>query len=202
MHPPQARHLGLVACRCCGLVCQPAPGARCPRCQTPLRIRQPHSRSTASALLISAMIFYIPANVLPVMHTTLFGNGSDSTIIAGVIDFWRSGSWGIALLIFSASVLIPGFKFLTLGLLLIGSGSQSRWRRGERTRLYRFTEFIGYWSMLDVVVVAAVSALVKFQLLSQVEPRSGILFFALVVILTMLSAMSFDPRLIWDGEEK
>lgn len=136
------------------------------------------------------------------MYTSLFGHGSESTILAGVIDFWKAGSYGIALLIFAASVVIPCIKFLALGVLLISARRRSAVARLERAKLYRLTEIIGYWSMLDVFVVAAVSALVKFQTLSDVEPRSGILYFGLVVILTMLSAMNFDPRLIWDGDDK
>lgn len=135
------------------------------------------------------------------MHTSLFGKGGESTIMAGVIDFWRAGSYGIALVIFVASVVIPCMKFLSLILLLVASQRRSAWAMPERARLYRLVEGIGYWSMLDVVVVAAVSALVQFQTLSTVEPRSGILFFGLVVILTMLSAMAYDPRLIWQGDD-
>lgn len=204
--PRYARRIKLRACPLCGLVCETAQAdnttPRCPRCHTRLYYRRPGGVQRAWALLIAAMIFYIPANVLPVMYTRFFGQGSDSTIMSGVIDFWRSGSYGIALLIFTASVLIPCIKFLALGLLLITAQRRSAWAMAERTSLYRLTEFIGYWSMLDVVVVAAVSALVRFQALSEAEPRSGILFFGLVVVLTMLSAMSYDPRLIWQGDDK
>lgn len=201
-----ARQIKLRACPICGLVCEPpltnSATPRCPRCQTRLHYRRPGAIQRAWALLIAAMIFYIPANVLPVMYTSFFGQGGDSTIMFGVIDFWRSGSYGIALLIFTASVIIPCMKFLALGLLLIIAQRRSAWAMAERTSLYRFTEFIGYWSMLDVVVVASVSALVHFQALSEAEPRSGILFFGLVVVLTMLSAMSYDPRLIWEDDDK
>lgn len=204
--PIRAVQLGVIGCPLCRLVCEPERTspipARCPRCHTRLHPRHPASISRSWALLMAAIIFYIPANVLPVMYTSLFGNGSESTIMAGVIDFWNAGSYGIALLIFAASVVIPCIKFLALGVLLISARKQSAGARLERAKLYRLTELIGYWSMLDVFVVAAVSALVKFQMLSDVEPRSGILYFGLVVILTMLSAMNFDPRLIWDGDDK
>ncbi|OSM95024.1 MULTISPECIES: paraquat-inducible protein A [Lonsdalea] len=204
--PIRAGQLGVIGCPLCRLVCKSertsSTPARCPRCHTRLHPRRPASISRSWALLIAAIIFYIPANVLPVMYTSLFGHGSESTILAGVIDFWKAGSYGIALLIFAASVVIPCIKFLALGVLLISARRRSAVARLERAKLYRLTEIIGYWSMLDVFVVAAVSALVKFQTLSDVEPRSGILYFGLVVILTMLSAMNFDPRLIWDGDDK
>jgi len=151
-------------------------------------------------LLIAGLIFYVPANLYPVMHTQMLGQRSDSTILNGVIEFWRSGAWDIAVIIFIASVAVPCTKFIAMALLLISTQRRSTWAQAERSRLYRFVELIGYWSMLDVVVVALVAALVKFRQLSDIEPRIGILFFGMVVILTMLSAMSFDPRLIWDAE--
>jgi paraquat-inducible protein A len=201
-----AGQLRVIACHRCSLVCEDAPGrsgeAHCPRCGAALYRRRPDSIARAWALLVAALILYLPANVLPVMHTRLFGHSSDSTIMSGVVDFWRSGSWGIALIIFIASVAVPCTKFLALGLLLASSQRRSRRAMRERARLYRLVEWIGYWSMLDVAVVAIVSAIVKFQALSDVEPRAGILFFGAVVILTMLSAMSFDPRLIWDGDRE
>ena len=135
------------------------------------------------------------------MYSSLFGHGIESTILHGVVEFWASGSFGIALIIFIASVVVPCAKFLVLGTLLFTAQRRSRWATLERARLYRLIELIGYWSMLDVMVVAVVAALVKFQALSVIEPRAGIFFFGLMVILTMLSAMSFDPRLIWDGEQ-
>ncbi|GGI53369.1 paraquat-inducible protein A [Oxalicibacterium solurbis] len=204
--PPRARELGIVGCHACGLACEDTLAetghARCPRCGTMLHRRRRNSLARAWALLIAGIIFYIPANVLPVMYTSLLGSGSDSTIMRGVIEFWKTGSYGIALVIFIASVAVPCTKFLVLGLLLTTVGRRSRWAMRERARLYRLVELIGYWSMLDVLVVAVVAALVKFQLLSDIEPRIGILFFGMVVILTMLSAMHFDPRLIWDSEEQ
>jgi paraquat-inducible protein A len=154
------------------------------------------------AFLLAALIFYLPANLLPVMHTTALGNGGgDSTILEGVAQFWRSGAWDIAALIFVASVAVPCTKFLVLGLLLVTAQLHSDWARRERAALYRLVETIGYWSMLDVLVVALVAALVQFKALSSARPRVGILFFGFVVILTMLSAISFDPRLTWDDED-
>jgi paraquat-inducible protein A len=199
--------LRVIACPACSLVCEDTLGkaeghtrVRCPRCGAVLHRCRADGATRAWALLLAALILYVPANVLPVMHTSLFGHGSDSTIMNGVIEFWRGGSWGVALIIFIASVAVPCTKFLVLGLLLATTRRRNRWARRERAGLYRLVEWIGYWSMLDVVVVAIISAIVKFQTLSNIEPRVGILFFGVVVILTMLSAMSFDPRLIWNGD--
>ncbi|NVL56900.1 paraquat-inducible membrane protein A [Pseudomonas syringae pv. actinidiae] len=196
--PFASRHK-LSLCHTCGVCCQ-EDAARCPALRPPVHRRKPDSISRTWAYLIAALIFYIPANVLPVMYTNLLGNRSQSTIMSGVIEFFKSGSWDIAILIFVASVVVPCIKFLVLGMLLITCQRRSTWAMRERARLYRFIELIGYWSMLDVLVVALVASLVQFRELSTIEPRIGILFFGLVVVMTMFAAMSFDPRLIWDAE--
>lgn len=198
--PPFASELGLQLCHDCGYVCQATAGV-CPRCDALLHVRKPNSLARTWALLVAALILYVPANLLPVMYTDMFGSGSENTILSGVIEFWRDGSWDIALIIFIASVVVPCAKFLVLGVLLVTVQRRSRWAQRERARLYRFIETIGYWSMLDVLVVALVTALVQFRALSTIEPRLGILFFGLVVVLTMIAAMTFDPRLIWDAEK-
>ena len=197
--PPFARELGLQLCHDCGYVC-PATADECPRCDALLHTRKPESLARTWALLVAAVIMYLPANLLPVMYTDMFGSGSENTILSGVIEFWRDGSWDIAVIIFIASVVVPCVKFLVLGVLLVTVQRRSRWAQRERARLYRFIETVGYWSMLDVLVVALVTALVQFRALSTIEPRLGILFFGLVVVLTMIAAMTFDPRLIWDVE--
>jgi paraquat-inducible protein A len=206
---PRARALGLIACHVCHAVCddrhadQPegGPPASCPRCGNHLHRRRPDSLRRATAYLIAALIFYIPANLYPVMYTTFLGSGFGSTIMGGIIDFWNGGSYGIALVIFIASIGVPCVKFAILGLLLFTCKRNSTWARKERTRLYHVVEMIGYWSFLDVLVVAVVASLVEFGALSTTQPRVGILFFGAVVILTMLSAMSFDARLIWDDDD-
>jgi paraquat-inducible protein A len=202
---PRCTEFDLVSCHTCRLVCTPAVEGHgkslCPRCGSTLHRRHPDSISRSWAFLMAALLCYIPANALPVMYTSMLGSGSDSTILQGIVEFWKTGSYGIAVIIFIASVGVPCAKLLSLGLLLVTTQRRSRWAMRERTRLYRMIEQVGYWSMLDVMVVAMVAALVKFNALSDVEPRAGILFFGMVVIFTMLSAKHFDPRLIWDAEE-
>jgi paraquat-inducible protein A len=196
---PLAGEHNLALCHVCSYVC-PDDAHECPRCESPVHRRKPNSMARTWAFLLAGLIFYIPANTLPVMFTTLFGSSSENTIMSGVIEFAEGGSWDIAILIFVASVVVPCIKFLVLGMLLITCQRRSTWAMRERARLYRFIELIGYWSMLDVLVVALVAALVQFKGLSTIEPRLGILFFGLVVVMTMFAAMSFDPRLIWDAE--
>jgi paraquat-inducible protein A len=197
----QSLELGLVVCRPCGLALSRASlkvDRRCPRCQSRIEHRTPFSTELTLAWLIAGIVFYIPANLLPVMHTSGLLGEADSTILGGIFEFWRSGDWDIALLIFTASVAVPFTKFIAIGVLLLTVRNNSRWEQHQRTVLYRIVEFIGYWSMLDVIVVALTSALMQFQVLGTAEPRAGIAFFCAVVVATMLSALSFDPRLIWD----
>lgn len=199
---PEARDLNLCLCHSCGLACDMSEEPQtCERCDAPLHRRKTNSLARTWAFLLAALVFYIPANLLPVMNTSMLGSGADSTIIGGVLEFWEHGAWDIALIIFIASIAVPGVKFVALSLLLVTAQRGSTWARKERSKLYRFVELIGYWSMLDVIVVALVAALVKFQALGDIEPRAGILFFGMVVVFTMLSAMSFDPRLIWDNRQ-
>ncbi|MEA3197589.1 MAG: paraquat-inducible protein [Gammaproteobacteria bacterium] len=193
--------LGLVLCRTCNhtVSCVTlSANRRCPRCQSSITHRTPSSTERTLAWLIAGMVLYVPANLLPVVHTSGLLGEQDSTILGGILEFWGSGDWDIALLIFIASVAVPFTKFIAIGLLLFTVSKGTRWEQRQRTTLYRVVEFIGYWSMLDVIVVALTSALMQFQVLGTAEPRAGIAFFCAVVIVTMLSALSFDPRLIWD----
>lgn len=204
---PTARQAGVIACHGCGLVCaRPADHdmgkAVCPRCGSVLAGLHEGALGRASALLLAALILYFPANLMPVMRTTQLGDVVDRTIMEGVLDFWANGEIGIALIIFVASIAVPCTKFIALGTLFWSSFRKSAQGMRERAGLYRIVELVGYWSMLDVLVVAIVCALVQFHALSAAEPRPGILYFGVVVILTMLSAMQFDPRLIWEGKEK
>ena len=200
-----AARAGIVSCLTCGLLSRPAttvqPG-HCPRCGASLVWRRRHSIQYTWALLIAAAICYIPANVLPVLGTTALGSTEFDTIIGGVIFLYSTGSWHLALIVFIASIMIPLGKILALAWLLItvqrGSVRSSR----DRTRTYRLVEFIGKWSMLDVFVDAFTVALVQLSPLMSVEPGLGVVFFMAVVVLTMLAAQSFDPRLIWDAADR
>jgi paraquat-inducible protein A len=202
---PTAASLGLLGCHICGQLSRARPGlhkACCPRCAAPLHARKPNSIPRTWALLIAAMILYVPANTLPMMKTSsLFGSQSD-TIMSGVVYFWTSGSWYLALIIFFASIMVPLLKMLALVVLLVSVQRRSRWQRVQRARLYRLVEFVGRWSMLDIYVVAVIVALVQLKALATIQPGPGAIAFGAVVVLTMFAALTFDPRLIWDNQEK
>ena len=200
-----ASRAGLVSCETCSLLSTPAHPAEpgyCPRCGTALAWRRHHSIQYTWALVIAAAICYIPANVLPVLTTTALGSVDSDTIMGGVMLLYDTGSWPLALVVLVASVMVPLGKLVALCYLLItvqrGSVSSNR----ERTRLYRMVEWIGRWSMLDVFVDTFTVALVQLSPLMSVEPGPGVLFFAGVVVLTMIAAESFDPRLIWDSADR
>jgi paraquat-inducible protein A len=176
--------------------------AICPRCEAPIHLRKPNSISRTWALLIAAYILYIPANLLPVMTVISFGKGEADTILSGVKELIHAGMLPIALLVFFASITVPVLKLLTLTSLLLSVQYKSQWRPRERTVLYRMTELVGRWSMIDIFMISILIALVKLQAVATIEPGPGAISFAAVVIITMFAAMSFDPRLIWDRLER
>lgn len=197
--------LGLVLCETCGLLSRAnearEPG-HCPRCGTELEFRRRNSIQRTWALLIAAAICYIPANLIPIMSTATPTYAEEDTIMSGVVLLYESGSWPLALIVLIASVMIPMAKIIALAYLLITIQFRSIRSQQERVRLYRLVEFVGRWSMLDVFVVTFVVALVQLQPLMSVQPGAGVMFFAAVVVLTMLAAENFDPRLIWDSSNK
>jgi paraquat-inducible protein A len=175
--------------------------AACPRCGTALHARKPDSLARTWALLLAATVLYVPANVLPIMHTaSLFGTQSD-TIMSGVVYLWVTGSWPLAVVVFVASVFVPLAKLLALAYLAFTVQRGTARAPAERLRLYRMVEIVGRWSMLDVFVVALLAALVQLRSLAEIVPGPGATAFGAVVVLTMLAAMTFDPRLIWDGRD-
>ncbi|MBP5980118.1 MAG: paraquat-inducible protein A [Halomonas sp.] len=193
----------LTGCPTCGLINTFSTGhkSRCIRCHEKLHHRLPFSLQRTWALLGAATIMYIPANVYPIMTTTSLGHSGSSTIIGGVVQLMQMGSWPVAAVIFIASVIVPVGKLLALSWLCIAVQRSGRPNTISRTKLYRITEFIGRWSMVDVFVVAILVALIRAGSLMSINPGPAALAFASVVVLTMLAAMTFDPRLIWDAPE-
>ena len=198
---------GLYSCRTCGRVSQllnpgSAHGAlHCPRCQAPLHHRVPGSLESAGAYTLASILLYIPANVLPIMSTqSVIGGEVKHTILGGIEELYSSGDWMLALIVFVASIAVPLLKIGAL-LLLIGTARRgSRWRSLERAQLYRMVDAVGHWSMLDVYVVVLLVGMIRFGPFGNVRPELGLLAFGAVVVLTMLAAGRFDPRLIWPEE--
>lgn len=181
---------------CTALV--PVTQTQCSRCHTKVRLRQRASLQNTIALLIAATLLYIPANLLPIMRTVSFGETIDSTIISGLVLMWQDGAYPVAIIILIASVIVPVAKILIMFWLCYLTRLPVSQRQRHSTQIYRLVDWVGRWSMVDVLVVAIMAALVRFDLLMSVYPGVGALVFAAVVILTMLAALSFDPRLLWD----
>ncbi|WP_249976984.1 paraquat-inducible protein A [Vreelandella olivaria] len=192
---------GITGCPTCGLVNRLSPhgNGRCTRCHEKLHQRLPQSLQRTWALLFAATIMYIPANVYPIMTTTSLGHSTPSTIIGGVVQLLQMGSWPVAIVIFVASVIVPVGKLVALAWLCLVIKRSNELNAQSRTRLYRLTEFIGRWSMVDVFVVAILVALIRAGSLMSITPGPAALAFGSVVVLTMLAAITFDPRLIWDA---
>jgi len=198
-----AAEVGVIGCHRCGTVWQDAQrGDRCAVCHSRLHVRKADSLNRTWAFLIAACIMYIPANLMPVMITSTLLDEQRDTIMSGIIYFWVSGSWELAIIVFIASFLVPLFKLVSLILLAVMARRRSRWRRFQRARLFRLVEAIGRWSMLDVFVVSLLAGLVQIEGFAKITAGVGVAAFGSVVVLTMLASLSFDARLTWDDVEK
>jgi paraquat-inducible protein A len=193
-----ARAAGLVGCRLCGRVSAAGTSA-CPRCGSALASRAPMSLLRVWAWLIVGLIAYVPANLMPIMVTGFLVSRRESTIVGGVIELAHHGAWGLALIVAVASIGIPVAKFVAIAYLAWSIQARIELPPHRRVRLYEAVEFIGRWSMIDVFVVAILAATVQLGFLAWIEPGPAVVFFALTVIATMLSAQAFDPRLLWDA---
>lgn len=197
-----AKQCGLQSCGVCGLVSRPVSAdeqGQCPRCDEELTFRKHDSFQRTWAYLVAAAVCYVPANVLPVLTTTTATGSESDTILQGVVLLWSPTGWPLSIIVLVASIIIPSAKILALAYLLITVQRGSVQNNEQRIQLYRIIEFIGRWSMVDVFVDTFTAALIQLQPLMSVEPGPGLIFFAAVVVLTMLAVEAFDPRLIWDS---
>jgi paraquat-inducible protein A len=170
----------------------------CPRCGSALHHRLPDSLTRSTALAVAGLIMFVPANVLPVLSMNMLGKTRTDTIFSGVTSLFRDGLWGIALIVFVASMLVPLLKLVSLGVLIHAVHTRSTQHRLALTKLYAFVKFIGRWSMLDVFLVAFLAGAVQFGAIATVSPGPGIIAFAATVILTIFATETFDSRLLWD----
>ena len=201
-----AASASLLSCHACQFLGRVPTGysghnAYCPVCGAAMHQRKTHSIARTWALLIAAAILYIPANTFPVMTVTYVGKSQSDTILSGVQHLIESGMWPLAAILFFASVAVPVLKLVVLSYLLLSIQYRSLWRPKDRTRLYRLTEAVGRWSMVDIFVVAILVALVRIGNFATIEPGIGAMAFGAVVVITMFAAITFDPRIIWDRVE-
>lgn len=198
-----AKEQGVISCHSCGLLAAVAlAGTPCPRCEEKLHLRKTDSITRTWALVLTSTIFFIPANVLPIMQVDFLGSPEPSTVMDGIIYFFEHGSYAIGLIIFTASVLVPLFKIVGLAILLFAARSANPKQLRQKTKMYRFISFIGRWSMLDIFVIALLTALVDFGFFTTINAAPAATYFCMVVIFTMLAAISFDPRIMWDANNR
>jgi paraquat-inducible protein A len=201
-HLPQgartAREANLAACSTCGRLSS-LTSPSCPRCGTTLHSRKLKSRERTWALLLTAILLYLPANLLPVMQVVSLGRVQADTIMGGILYFLSTGSWPLALLIFIASVVVPIVKIVILAILLVSERRRSALWPEHRARLYRLTDLVGRWSMVDIFVITLMVAMVALGSVARITPGPGSVAFALMVVSTILAVQCFDPRLVWDS---
>jgi paraquat-inducible protein A len=202
-----AKSMGLTQCQVCHkrlrwMAHQPHSRQRCPRCGAGVRQRHYNSISQSWALTLTALILLIPANLLPIMTVSQFGEGQPSTIMGGVVLLLHHGMIPIAIIVFIASFAVPFLKISGIILLLLSVQLNWRISRRQQTLMYRMVEYIGKWSMLDVFVIAITAKLVAMGKIASIEGNVAAVYFGLAVVLTMLAAMVFDQRLIWDSPLK
>ena len=196
---PHTRPDHMMGCLSCGFTVLGSPGATCPRCGAAVYPRKPQAIARAAALLLAAAILYIPANIFPILTAIELGRGEPSTIIGGVHQLLAAKMYPLAALVFFASIVVPAVKVLGLGLVLHTTRTRVRKRVRDRVVLFHVVEAIGRWSMIDMFMLSILVGLVQLGFVATVTPGDGALAFAAVVVLTMLAAMVFDPRLIWDA---
>jgi len=194
----------VIACHCCGAHVGASllkDTAECPRCAFHIHTDSNNSIQNTAALLFAAALLYVPSNLLPIMKTTHLGQTSSDTILSGIVHLIQSGDIPIALVVFIASIIVPIAKLLVMFYLLWNVSIKKPSNPVKLAYLFRLTEFVGRWSMIDVFVVTTLVALVQFGLLATIEPGGALLCFAGVVVLTMFAAETFDPKLIWTQDE-
>ncbi len=190
----------MLGCMVCDLILEPgAAGRRCPRCGATLHVRKLHSLRRTVALVIAGYLLYVPANTLPVLTTVRFGREEHNTILSGVLELIQNDLWPLAVIVFTASIVLPLVKLLGLSWMLLAIRRRSSRLIVSRTRLYRLIDTVGRWSNIDIFSVAVLVAILQFGSLTAVHAGAGLIAFAAVVIITMLATMAFDARLMWDA---
>jgi paraquat-inducible protein A len=189
-----------IACTICDLIVTDASnGSHCPRCAATLHDRKPDAIRRTTALVVTGFLLYVPANVIPVLTTVRLGRSDENTILSGVLELVHNDLWPLAIIVFSASIILPLLKLCGLTWMLIATHLRSRRLLVGRTRFYRMIDLVGRWSNIDVFAVSVLIAALRFGALTEVHAGNGLVAFAAVVIITMVATSVFDPRLMWDA---
>jgi paraquat-inducible protein A len=188
-----------IGCTVCDLVVtDTVEGGKCPRCAATLHFRKPDAIKRTTALVVTGFLLYVPANFIPVLTTVRLGKADENTILSGVIELVQNDLWPLAIIVFSASIILPLLKLCGLTWMLVATRLRSRFLLVERTRFYRMIDLVGRWSNIDVFAVSLLIAALRFGALTEVHAGNGLVAFAAVVIITMVATSAFDTRLMWD----
>jgi len=189
-----------IACTVCDLVVTGTEeGRKCPRCANTLYVRKPDALRRTTALVVAGFLLYVPANVIPVLTTVRLGRADENTILSGVLELVENDLWPLAIIVFSASIILPLMKLCGLTWMLLATHLRSPRLLVGRTRFYRMIDVVGRWSNIDVFAVSVLIAALRFGALTEVHAGSGLVAFAAVVIITMVATTAFDTRLMWDA---
>lgn len=149
------------------------------------------------ALLFAAIIFYLPANLMPMMSTFGLGLHYETTLLEGIVQIWKKGDYFISSIIFVASFLIPIFKIFSLLILLLAVSYKHLLKAKTLTWIFVSIERMGRWSMIDVFVIMLMVSLFTSRVI-YVRAGPASIYFCLVVIITMVATSLIDTRLFWD----
>ena len=199
LNAKSAMEAGYVVCHDCNKIIRHNSHTHCPRCYAKLHIRTPRSVTKTWALVLTSALFFLPANMLPIMQVDFLGVPDRSTILDGIIYFFHDGSYAIGIIILTASILVPLFKVVGLIIILYSVHIRKNSFLVHKARMFRFIEFIGRWSMLDIFVIALLTVLVDFGFFTSIHAAPAATYFCIVVISTMFAAITFDPRIMWDN---
>ncbi len=202
LQAPPRKGTKTIACTVCDLiVAETEEGGKCPRCANTLHVRKPDALRRTAALVITGFLLYVPANVIPVLTTVRLGRADENTILSGVLELVQNDLWPLAIIVFSASIILPLLKLCGLTWMLVATRLRSTRMLVGRTRFYRMIDLVGRWSNIDLFAVAVLIAALRFGALTEVHAGSGMVAFAAVVIITMFATTAFDTRLMWDVAE-
>jgi paraquat-inducible protein A len=202
LQAPPRKGAKTIACTVCDLiVAETEEGGKCPRCANTLHVRKPDALRRTTALVVTGFLLYVPANVIPVLTTVRLGRADENTILSGVLELVRNDLWPLAIIVFSASIILPLLKLCGLTWMLVATQLRSTRLLVGRTRFYRMIDLVGRWSNIDLFAVAVLIAALRFGALTEVHAGSGMVAFAAVVIITMVATTAFDTRLMWDAAE-
>ena len=192
----------LVACHECDLlmrkpVLQDGESAECPRCGYELFSHRHHVVRRSLALVLTALLLYVPANFLPIMQLNLLGQTSQDTVWSGVIGLYESGMQGIAVVVFLCSMAVPLLKLLCQLLVLLSI--RTDFGRSYGLWLYRIYHHMREWGMLEVYLMGILVAMVKLMDLADLSLGLGLFCFIALLLVQVWLEVTMSPHQIWEA---